>query len=89
MATNQEKLSAGLELHDGNIGIRKSEIHYDPKLLPIPDDPLHMLILPTIRYKKYSKAERQPKRRLRRERRRQYLREQKCPASVENNTVVS
>lgn len=70
--TNQEKLQLEMELHEGNLGLRKKPIFHDPVFL-LDADGTPVYRVPTNRYRKYPKAERQPRRRLRRQRRREYL----------------
>lgn len=88
MVTNQMKLEAGLELHEGDVGEREypGVVAYYPAVFTVGNKTYR---IPTTRFRKYAKAERQPKRRLRRQRRRAYLHEQRRLASVKDNTVVS
>lgn len=91
MATNQMKLDAGLELHEGDLGAREYPhvVAYYPAVFMVGPKTYR---IPTTRFRKYAKSERQPKRRLRRQRRREYLRQKRREersVSVEDNTAVS
>ena len=87
MVTNQMKVEAGIELHEGDVGEREmGGMRYEPKYVFWQGE---WYRLPTIRHRKWAKHERQPKRKLRRARRRAYLHEQRRLASVKDNTVVS
>lgn len=80
MVTNQMKLEAGLELHEGykedDFGAREYPhvVAYYPAVF-IKNGLVYKI--PTTRFRKYPKAFRQPKRRLRRQRRREYLRQKR------------
>ena len=91
MVTNQMKVEAGLELHEV-VGEEREYggIRYEPKIVLWQGE---WVTLPTIRHRKWAKNERQPKRRLRRQRRREHLNQKRIEerrlASVEDNTAVS
>lgn len=64
------KVEAGLELHEAMTNPIEHKIRYEPKIVFWEGE---WITLPTVRHRKWAKSERQPKRRLRRQRRREYL----------------